>query len=98
MSPDVQLLSALASLRRRWRQRVLLESLGWIVVAALLAVIAAVLLTRYINDATSSVLAARVVGYSLIVAAVIRFLIIPLMRRASDERFALDVEELAPQL
>ena len=46
MSPDVQLLSALASLRRRWRQRVLLESLGWIVVAALLAVIAAVQLTR----------------------------------------------------
>ena len=32
MSPDVQLLSALASLRRRWRQRVFLESLGWIVI------------------------------------------------------------------
>ena len=47
MSPDVQLLSALASLRRRWRPRVFLESLGVIVVAALLAVIAAVLLTRY---------------------------------------------------
>ncbi|MEQ1691490.1 MAG: hypothetical protein ABMA00_09410, partial [Gemmatimonas sp.] len=102
MSPDRQLLTTLAILRRQWRQRVLLESLVWIVVAVILAVLATMVVLRVFSDGnadnTRVLQMARLTGYGLIVAAVVRGLIVPLMRRASDERFALYVEEHAPQL
>ena len=102
MSPDRQLLTTLAVLRRQWRQRVFLESLVWIVVAAILAVLATIVVLRVFSadnaDNTRVLLVARISGYALIAAAVARGLIIPLLRRATDERFALYVEEHAPQL
>jgi hypothetical protein len=98
MSPDRQLLSALGALRRQWRQRILLESLVWIGASVLLAVLTTMLvLTLFSGDGRAPVIA-RVVGYTLIAAAFIRGLVLPLMRRATDERFALYVEERAPQL
>jgi hypothetical protein len=98
MSPDRQLLTTLGALRRQWRQRILLESLVWIGASVLLAVLATMLvLTLFSGDGRAPVIA-RVIGYTLIAAAFIRGLVLPLMRRASDERFALYVEERAPQL
>ena len=98
MSPDRQLLTTLGALRRQWRQRILLESLVWIGASVLLAVLATMLvLTLFSGDGRAPIIA-RVVGYTLIAAAFIRGLVLPLMRRASDERFALYVEERAPQL
>ena len=98
MSPDRQLLTTLGALRRQWRQRILLESLVWIVLAVLLAIVAAMVVLRAFDGGGSGPLIARVLGYALIVASVIRFLLVPLLRRASDARFALYVEERAPQL
>ncbi len=102
MSPDRQLLTTLAALRRQWRQRILLESLVWIVVAVILAVLATMLVLRVFagadGDNDRTLLIARLTGYTLIAAAIVRGLIVPLVRRASDERFALYVEEHAPQL
>ena len=102
MSPDRQLLTALAALRRQWRQRVLLESLVWIVVAIMLAVLASMAVVRMFGgpdaDGAHVLLNARLTGYALIIAAIVRGLIVPLLRRASDERFAMYVEERAPTL
>ena len=98
MSPDRQLLTTLGALRRQWRQRILLESLVWIGASVLLAVLATMLVLTLFSGDGRSPLIARVVGYTLIAAAFIRGLLLPLMRRASDERFALYVEERAPQL
>lgn len=98
MTPAVQLLDALATLRHQWRTRVLLESAVWVAAAALLAVLAGMLITATFGTTTSSLLVARVLGYSLIAVAMARFLIVPLVKRASDERFALYVEERAPEL
>ena len=97
MSPDHQLLTTLAALRRQWRQRILLESLVWIVAAGLLAVVMATFWLRG-NSGDNTVLIARVTAYVLIGAAAVRFLVLPLARRATDERFALYVEERAPEL
>ncbi|MES2523348.1 MAG: DUF4175 family protein, partial [Gemmatimonadota bacterium] len=97
MSPDRQLLTTLAALRRQWRQRIILESLVWILGAGLVAVLLTMLLLRG-NIGENAVLIARVTGYTLIAATVARFLVLPLARRASDERFALYVEEHAPEL
>ena len=98
MSPDRQLLTTLGVLRRQWRQRILLESLVWIVFAVLLAIVAAMVVLRAFNGGGNGPLVARVMGYALIIASIIRFLFVPLLRRASDARFALYVEERAPQL
>ncbi|MEP6619884.1 MAG: DUF4175 family protein [bacterium] len=98
MTPAVQLLDSLAILRRQWRTRVLLESSVWIAVAALLAVIAGQVTTSAFGTTTSTLIAARIIGYALIVVAIVRFLVMPLVKRASDERFALYVEERAPEL
>ena len=98
MTPAVQLLNALAALRRQWRQRVLLESVVWIAVAGLFAVLAGQLITTALGTTSTSLLIARGLAYTLIVVAIARFLAMPLIRRASDERFALYVEERAPAL
>ena len=98
MTPANQLLDALGTLRRQWRQRVLLESIVWIAAAALLAVLAGQLITVVFGASSTSVLIMRGAGYALISAAIVRWMIMPLIRRTSDERFALYVEERAPQL
>ena len=98
MTPANQLIETLGALRRQWRQRVILESAVWIVVAAFLAVVAGMLITTLFGATTSSVMFMRGLGYVVIVVAVVRFLVLPLIRRASDERFALYVEERAPEL
>ena len=98
MSPDRQLLTTLAVLRRQWRTRVLLESLVWIAAGVVLAVLAVLVILRVLGGEGSTLLVARLVGYGLIVAAIVRGLVLPLLKRASTERFALYVEERAPQL
>ena len=98
MSPDRQLLTTLAALRRQWRLRVLAESAVWIVVASVAAVLCAWLIGQAFAGINSGPLVARGVGYLLIVAAFVRGLIIPLARRSTDERFALYVEEREPSL
>lgn len=98
MTPANQLLASLAVLRRQWRQRVVLESLVWIALAALLALLAGHVITTMLGASGMGMIAARGVGYLLIAAAALRFLVIPLARRTSDQRFALYVEERAPEL
>ena len=98
MTPAHQLHETLAALRRQWRRRVMLESAVWTAVATLLAVVGGLLITTLFGTTTSSVMVMRGLGYALIVVTIIRFLVVPLFRRASDERFALYVEEHAPEL
>ena len=64
----------------------------------MLAVLAGQLITVLFGATSTSVLIMRGVGYALIGVAVVRWMVMPLIRRASDERFALYVEERAPQL
>ena len=70
MTPANQLIETLGALRRQWRQRVILESAVWIVVAAFLAVVAGVLITTLFGATTSSVMFMRGLGYVVIVVAV----------------------------
>jgi len=66
MSPANQLTDSLATLRRQWRRRVLLESAVMLVFAVLLAVIAGALLTKMLGVGGATDVAIRVVGYALI--------------------------------
>ena len=98
MSPALQLRESLAVLRRQWQQRVLLESSVWIALAIILAIVAGLGIYRSMGSTDTSIVVVRTFGYLLILATIVRFLIVPLRQRASDERFALYVEERAPQL
>ncbi len=98
MTPANQLLGSLAVLRRQWRQRVLFESIVWIAAATLVAVMVGEAAIALLGASPGTVLAMRLLGYTLITAAIVRFLVGPMFRRASNQRFALYVEERAPQL
>ena len=99
MTPDLQLLAALHQLRRQWRQRQLLEALAAVVLGVIgrggrgVAALPAarprrVHRARGALDGVAPDRSARS-GASLVY---------PFLRRTSDERFALYVEERAPEL
>src|SRR5204863_2542909 len=98
MTQADQLLASLAVLRRQWRRRVLLEALAWVALAAVIGLVVAFAIGRFTPPEGAGLVAIRVVAYGLIVGTLIRFLVVPLARRTPDQRFALYVEERAPEL
>ncbi len=95
---DRELQEAVGRLRRGWRARVLAEGAAKVAVAVLLAWLAGVLLTGLLGAGSASVVTVRVLGYLLISAAAVRFVILPALGRPDDARLALYVEERAPEL
>ena len=98
MTPDVQLLAALHQLRRQWRQRQLVEGIAAIVLGVAIAVAVGWLLFRVMGPGETTVSTVRIAAWTIMLATVGRFFVYPLLRRTSDERFALYVEERAPEL
>lgn len=98
MTQADQLLASLAVLRRQWRQRIMLEALAWVTLAALIGIVAAHAITAVIEPAGTGLVVMRVLAYGIIVGTLARFLVLPLARRTSDQRFAMYVEEHAPEL
>ncbi|HJR35419.1 MAG TPA: DUF4175 family protein [Gemmatimonadales bacterium] len=95
---DAELREAVRGLRARWRRRILAEGAAKVAVAALLALLAGVIVTKVVGAGAGSVVTVRVIGYLLIAAAAVRYLIGPFLGRLDDARFALYVEERAPEL
>ena len=95
---DAELREAVRGLRARWRRRILAEGAAKVAVAALLALLAGVIVTKLVGVGAGSVVTVRVIGYLLIAAAAVRYLIGPFLGRLDDPRFALYVEERAPEL
>ena len=100
-SPEVhrdELTAMIRTVRRRWRTRVALRGLA-IVVAAVLAVL---LLSTYGMDrlhfSAPAIVAGRVAVFLVLVAAAVKWLVLPVARRVSDERVALYIEEHEPSL
>jgi len=89
---------AVRRLRRGRRRRVLLEGAVKVIAAALLALLAGAALSAVFGGGSNAVVTVRVVGYLLIAAAVVRYLVVPVARRPDDARLALYAEERAPEL
>jgi hypothetical protein len=99
LSPsERELTLAVRRLRRGWRMRVLAEGAARVAAAALLAVLAGAALTGLLGAGSATVVTMRVLGYLLIAAAAVRYLIVPALRKPTDARLALYVEERAPEL
>ena len=98
MTQADQLLASLAVLRRQWRQRILLEALAWVALAVVIGLVVAFAISRFTPPDGPALVAIRILAYGLIAGTLIRFLVVPLARRTSDQRFAMYVEEHAPEL
>jgi hypothetical protein len=93
-----ELTLAVRRLRRGWRMRVLAEGAARVAAAVLLAVLAGAALSWLLGAGSATVVTMRVLGYLLIAAAVVRYLVVPALRRPTDARLALYVEEREPVL
>jgi hypothetical protein len=93
-----QLLEVVRTVRNRWRLKLLLRGTALLVTTAAALALAA----GYAIDASrfdaGAVAAVRVLAYLVLAAVVLRFVAWPLLRRVSDERVALYLEEHEPSL
>jgi murein L,D-transpeptidase YcbB/YkuD len=95
---QTDLLEAVARVRRRWRARRLLQGVAAFCLAALAVLLAGGGWLAGAGLSAGTVLALRAVGWLLLIAVLVRWLVLPLIRRVSDEQVALYVEEHDPGL
>jgi hypothetical protein len=95
---DRALREAVRRLRRGLRNRVLLEGAVRVLAAGLLALLLGAVLTASFGAGSNAVATVRVIGYLLIAAALLRYLVLPALRRPDDAQLALYAEERAPEL
>ncbi len=93
-----ELMRVIRSVRRRWRLRVTLRGAAIILGAGLLVFLISAYGMDRLRFSPTAVLAFRVFAYVTLVGLTIRFLVVPLARRVSDERVALYLEEHEPSL
>ncbi len=90
--------SAIRTVRNRWRLRLFLSGLTIVLAAALLTLLAGAWVMQHFRFSPSSVTAVRIGSWLVIAAFTVRFLVLPLLRRASDTQVALYLEEHDPTL
>ena len=95
--PD-RLLAVIRSVRRRWRLRLALRGVAITGTVALAALLAASWGLEQFRFTPTSVLVFRAACYVAVLAVAGWFLVRPLLRRVSDERVALYLEEHEPEL
>jgi len=84
--------------RRRWRLRALVRGAAVVLPMALAAVIASSLVLERLAFAPGWITALRIATYVVVVGAALRFLVFPQLRRLTDARVALYLEENEPVL
>src|SRR5919201_1891125 len=93
-----ELLALLTRARRRWRLRVALRGVGVVLGSALaILVVSSYALERW-RYGDAAVLAVRVLAWVALAALVVRFVVLPLLRRVSSAQMALYLEEHEPAL
>ena len=95
---DTELRNAVATIRRKWRRRRILEGAPALVAAAIVALLAGLALRSALGSPTAIIVATRSVGYVLLALVGVWCVVLPAVRRADDEQIALYVEEQAPEL
>jgi hypothetical protein len=90
--------SVIRDVRMRWRLKLALRGLTWVVGAAAVSLLIASLGMERLGFTPQSILVARVVAYVAILGAAALFLLRPLVRRVPDQRVALYLEEHEPTL
>ncbi len=93
-----KLLQVVRSIRNRWRLKVALRGFALLVLVAAAFLLAAGYVIDVSRFDATTVRVARWLAYLVFAAVALRFLVRPLLRRVSDERVALYLEENEPTL
>ncbi len=93
-----QLVRVIRAVRRRWRLKVALRGAAIVVGAALLVFLISAYGMDRLRFTPTAVIVFRVFAYAALLGLIVRFLVLPLSRRVSDERVALYLEEHEPSL
>ncbi len=93
-----QLVSVIAQIRARWRLKLALRGTAIVGAAVLVALLVSAYGLEKLGFAAGAVITARVVVYLVVLGLAARFLVVPLVRRVSDEQVALYLEEHEPTL
>src|SRR5688572_21890344 len=97
-SSQAQLLGIIRKVRNRWRLKIALRGAAIVLGVGFLVFLATAFAVDQFRYSDGSVLAFRIVSYVAVLALIVRFLILPLLPRVSDERVALYLEEHEPSL
>lgn len=89
---------AIRHARWRWVARTLVGGLGIVAATAVVLALVTGLVVDHFRFAAAAVTGARLLGYVLLGALVVRFVILPLRKRLSEARVALYLEEREPSL
>lgn len=95
---NAELVRMIRSVRQRWRARVALRGAAILLGALLGGFLLTALVLERLEFSPVAVIAARAALALLVLATGVRFLLLPLLRRVSDEQVALYVEEHEPSL
>ncbi len=93
-----EILRTVRRVRRRWRLRVALRGLVWVVGLSASALFLSALALEQLRFTESAVVWLRVATWGTLLGTAFLFLLRPLMRRVSDEQVALYLEEHEPSL
>jgi hypothetical protein len=93
-----ELESVLRDVRLRWRLKLALRGLTWILGAAVVSLLFTSIGMERLGFTPQSIVVARVIVYVAMLAAAAVFLLLPLVRRVPDQRVALYLEEREPSL
>ena len=93
-----RLIRVIRSVRRRWRMRVALRGSAIVLGAGLLVFLVSAYGMDQAKFSPNAVIAFRIFAYVALLVLAVRYLLIPLARRVSDERVALYLEEHEPSL
>lgn len=92
------LVGIIRSVRNRWRFRIVLRGLSILLGAGIVSFVVSTYGMDYFRFTPAAVALFQVLTYATLIALLVRFLIIPLSRRVSDQRVALYLEEHEPSL
>jgi hypothetical protein len=97
-SPEAQLLSIIADVRTRWRLKLFLRGAAIVLGAGVIALLVSAWGIERLGFSAASIVAFRIITWITIVGLAIRYLVLPMFRRVSDETIALYLEEHEPTL
>jgi hypothetical protein len=92
------LLRVVRAVRNRWRARVILQNLALVVGIGVVVLLVSAFAVDKLRFAPAAVTIARSVAYLAVGAAAVRLLVLPLLRRVTDQQVALYLEEHEPGL
>ena len=97
-TPSPDLTQIISELRSRWRLKLALRGVAWSVGVAVVIFLVAAYGMEWARFNAFSIIAARLLMASAVIASVFYFLVRPIRRRVTDEQVALYLEEHEPSL